>query len=72
MMENSALATLDVADAFLQVPQRVPRKISLDGSEYITLKCLPGQRDASIGMLSLLRGCELMWIYRYVLSNLAF
>ena len=47
MMENGALATLDVADAFLQVPQRVPRKISLDGSEYIILKCLPGQRDAS-------------------------
>ena len=47
MMENSALATLDVADAFLHVPQRVPRKISLDGSEYIILKCLPGQRDTS-------------------------
>ena len=47
MMENGALATLDVADAFLQVPQPVPRKISLDGSEYIILKCLPGQRDAS-------------------------
>ncbi len=25
----------------------MPRKISLDGSEYIILKCLPGQRDAS-------------------------
>ena len=47
MMENGALAMLDVADAFLQVPQPVPRKISLDGSEYIILKCLPGQRDAS-------------------------
>ena len=45
--ENGVLATLDVADAFLQVPQRVPRKTSLDGSEYIILKCLPGQRDAS-------------------------
>ena len=41
------LPTLDVSDAFLQVPQTIPRKISLDGCEYIILKCLPGQRDAS-------------------------
>ncbi len=47
MLDNSAIATLDVADAFLQVPRPVPRQISLDGSEYIILKCLPGQRDAS-------------------------
>ena len=46
-VENGVLATLDVADAFLQVPQPVPRKISLEGSEYVILKCLPGQRDAS-------------------------
>ena len=46
-VEDGVLATLDVADAFLQVPQTIPRKISLDGCEYIILKCLPGQRDAS-------------------------
>ncbi len=46
-VKDGVLATLDVADAFLQVPQTIPRKISLDGCEYIILKCLPGQRDAS-------------------------
>ena len=44
---NSVLATLDVGDAFLQVPQPIPRKVVLDGVEYVILKCLPGQRDAS-------------------------
>ena len=46
-VKEGVIATLDVSDAFLQVPQPVPRKISLDGCEYIILKCLPGQRDAS-------------------------
>ena len=44
---DGVLATLDVVDAVLQVPQPFPRKISLEGSEYVILKCLPGQRDAS-------------------------
>ena len=44
---DSSIATLDVSDAFLQVPQPIPRKVSLDGAEYVILKCLPGQRDAS-------------------------
>ncbi len=46
-VKDGVIATLDVSDAFLQVPQPIPRKISLDGCEYIILKCLPGQRDAS-------------------------
>lgn len=46
-VKEGVIATLDVSDAFLQVPQPIPRKISLDGCEYIILKCLPGQRDAS-------------------------
>ena len=47
MMTDGAIATLDVSDAFLQVPQPTPRKVSLEGAEYVILKCLPGQRDAS-------------------------
>ena len=46
-VKEGVVATLDVSDAFLQVPQPIPRKISLDGCEYVILKCLPGQRDAS-------------------------
>ena len=46
-VKDGVIATLDVSDAFLQVPQPIPRKISLDGCEYVILKCLPGQRDAS-------------------------
>ena len=46
-VSNAVIATLDVSDAFLQVPQPVPRKVTLDGEDFIILKCLPGQRDAS-------------------------
>ena len=46
-IKEAVLATLDVSDAFLQVPQPVPRKVSLDGQDFIILKCLPGQHDAS-------------------------
>ena len=46
-VQDGVIATLDVADAFLQVSQLVPRKITLDGCEYIILKCLPGLRAAS-------------------------
>ena len=31
MVQDGALATLRISDAFLQVPQHMPRKISLDG-----------------------------------------
>ena len=46
-VSNAVIATLDVSDAFLQVPQPIPRKVTLDGEDFIILKCLPGQRDAS-------------------------
>ena len=46
-VSSGVIATLDVSDAFLQVPQPIPRKVSLDGQDFIILKCLPGQRDAS-------------------------
>ena len=45
------LGALDISDAYLQVPQEVPRRISiLDGGSHSGLvinKCLPGQRDGS-------------------------
>ena len=45
------LGALDISDAYLQVPQEVPRRISiLDGgihSGLVINKCLPGQRDGS-------------------------
>ena len=44
---NAVLGTLDISDAFLQVPQSLPRAVSINGTSYIILKCLPGQRDAS-------------------------
>ena len=44
---NSVLGTLDVADAFLQVPQPMPRVVKLGSMELVILMCLPGQRDAA-------------------------
>ena len=41
-IRDAVLATLDVSDAFLQVPQPVPRKVSLDGQDFIILKCPSG------------------------------
>ena len=45
------LGALDISDAYLQVPQEVPRRFSiLDGNIHSGLvinKCLPGQRDGS-------------------------
>ena len=45
------LGALDISDAYLQVPQEVPRRISIvDGNIHPGLvinKCLPGQRDGS-------------------------
>eukprot|EP00435_Cladocopium_sp_Y103_P074570 s107_g49.t1 len=47
VIPNSVLGTLDVADAFLQVPQPEPRVVKLGDLELVILKCLPGQRDAA-------------------------
>ena len=47
MMVDGAIAALDVSNAFVQAPQPTPRKVSLDGAEYVILKCLPAQHDAS-------------------------
>ena len=44
---NAILGTLDISDAFLQVPQSLPRAVTINGCSYIILRCLPGQRDAS-------------------------
>ena len=41
------LASLDVKDAFLQVPQADPTEVSLWGTSYVILKNLPGQRRGS-------------------------
>ena len=44
---NCVLGTLDIGDAFLQVNQPMPRVVKLGKSDFIILRCLPGQRDAS-------------------------
>ena len=44
---NCVLGTLDIGDAFLQVDQPVPRVVRQGKHDFIILKCLPGQRDAS-------------------------
>ena len=44
---NSVLGTLDIGDAFLQVPQPLPQVVRLGREEYVILRCLPGQRDAA-------------------------
>ena len=36
-----------MADAFLQVPQPVPRVVKIGNLELVILMCLPGQRDAA-------------------------
>ena len=45
--KSAVLGTLEVADAFLQVPQPVPRVVKLANLELVILMCLPGQRDAA-------------------------
>ena len=42
---NAVLGTLDISDAFLQVPQSLPRAVTINGCSHIILRCLPGQRD---------------------------
>ena len=44
---NCVLGTLDIGDAFLQVSQPMPRVVRLGKSDFIILRCLPGQCDAS-------------------------
>ena len=44
---NAVLGTLDISDAFLQVPQSLPRAVTINGCSHNILRCLPGQRDAS-------------------------
>ena len=41
------LCSLDIKDAFLQVPQREPIRVYLDNVPYIILRNLPGQRQGS-------------------------
>ena len=45
--QNCILGTLDIGDAFLQVNQPMPRVVKLGKQDFIILRCLPGQRDAS-------------------------
>eukprot|EP00435_Cladocopium_sp_Y103_P033238 s948_g8.t1 len=45
--KDCILGTLDIADAFLQVNQPEPRVVRLGTTDWVILKCLPGQRDAS-------------------------
>ena len=41
------LASLDIKDAFLQVPQADPTQVDLRGSPFVVLRDLPGQRQGS-------------------------
>lgn len=41
------IGSLDIQDAFLQVPQPQPREVRFGDVAFVMLKCLPGQRDAS-------------------------
>ena len=41
------LASLDIKDAFLQVPQADPTQVDLRGSQFAVLRNLPGQRQGS-------------------------
>ena len=42
--EEVMLATMDIKDAFLQVPQEKPLRLKMPGGDFIVLKNLPGQR----------------------------
>ena len=46
---GGCLGSLDITDAYLQVPQLKPRIVRVQGTElsFVILKCLPGQRDAA-------------------------
>ncbi len=42
--EETMLGTMDIKDAFLQVPQEEPLRLKMPGGDFIVLKNLPGQR----------------------------
>ena len=42
--EEVMLGTMDIKDAFLQVPQEEPLRLKMLGGDFIVLKNLPGQR----------------------------
>ena len=42
--EEVMLGTMDIKDAFLQVPQEEPLRLRMQGGDFIVLKNLPGQR----------------------------
>ena len=42
--EEVMLGTMDIKDAFLQVPQEEPLRLKMPGGDFIVLKNLPGQR----------------------------
>ena len=46
-VDEAILGTLDISDAFLQVPQQRPRRVTFGNQSFVILRCLPGQRDAS-------------------------
>ena len=46
-VREPVLGTLDISDAFLQVPQQHPRRVTFGNQSFVILRCLPGQRDAS-------------------------
>ena len=41
--EEVMLSTMDIKDAFLQVPQEEPLRLKMQGGDFIVLKNLPGQ-----------------------------
>ena len=45
--EDQVLSTLDVKDAFLEVPQPTPLKVKLNNQWFVVLRNLPGQRQGA-------------------------
>ena len=48
------LGTMDIKDAFLQVPQEEPLRLRMPGGDFIVLKNLPGQRIGAKAWLTTL------------------
>ena len=72
--EQSVLGTLDIGDAFLQVPQSTPRVVRLGSTNYVILKCLPGQRDAFEVVVPIFRGkvAKAFWCQRLQRAAMCF
>ena len=73
-VRNAVLATLDVSDAFLQVPQPIPRKVfvgrtgfSLSSNAFLVSVMLRGS-----GIHFSCRDCQLILMFQYVQSSLAY